>query len=82
MSDNINKRDIGSVYCISDIDKYGRVKNDFKPILSVNIDKKRTLGSYISDLHIKIDKLQNQVNILNEALKNIIKSIGGFNDET
>jgi hypothetical protein len=76
------KRQVGSVYCITKIDKYGKCENGFVPLPEVEIDEGgKTLGKHIAGLEKRIKTLESQNKILTRAFGEIIKNIGGINDE-
>lgn len=75
------KRAVGSVYCITDIDKFGKCKNGFEVPLNLKINKEQTLGNKIDELEKKILTLGKKLDVLTKLFKTIIKSIGGLENE-
>lgn len=76
------KRALGSVYSITEIDKFGKMKSGYVPLENVLLNKdKEALAEKLKSQDREISHLKNQVRILTGAFRAIITSIGGLENE-
>lgn len=75
------KRTLGSVYCIVEIDKFGKCKNGYVPLENVKLNPdKETLLEKLASQDKEIRYLKGQLKVLTGAFKKIIESIGGIKE--
>lgn len=75
------KRIVGSVYCITEIDKFGKCTNGFVPIADISVDDK-TLREKLTAIEEESKVKDKKLEALKKEMEKLFKCLAAYQEAT